>query len=565
MLPWLGGLLAVGALALGTWGLFERARHGEFLAFDDDHNITLNANLGTLSGDMERWAFRDVTYARRYMPLGWLAFSTLVTARGFDAAWFHTTSLVLHIANGILLAWLLRRLGGNKGDTRAWSPWAVAIPVAWWLWHPLRVEPVAWASSLLYVLATTWMLLSALAFCTGLERGRAWHWLALVAYGFSLLTYGVWLGAPVALAALAYGLDSRRTTGTPSAWRATARLSWPFFALAAAILVVNLLARGEAAAQWGRAVPWQGAAIGLAGLRSLATLGWFLVKMVWPVHLTPTDDIWVGGTLAPLPLAIGLGALALATAAAAGLARRFGVAPLLFLATFVAVELPVTGLTEKNFPLADRYTYGGQIVVAAALAAGLARTSDRWSLPLRLALSGLTVAGAWRAWRQVAVWHDNDTLFAHIATTARHDETRWFYRERGLGIDLGMGKLAEVEAAIAGGAVPSPSEGFRLMLTDARRLQAETEKSGSVTCIVAVAHHELGRAAWRRGDTGIGLAHLARAVQLAPRDWPAWADYATLLKATGQHAEAEQILNVIPDTGPPAAVHRTLEQLLRRP
>ncbi|HVT73357.1 MAG TPA: tetratricopeptide repeat protein [Lacunisphaera sp.] len=553
------------ALVLGTWWLFQRARHGEFLAFDDDHNITLNANLGTLSGDMERWAFTDAAYARRYMPLGWLAFSALVTVGGFNAAWFHTASLVLHIANGVLLAGLLRRLAGPAANRRAEWPWALAVPVAWWLWHPLRVEAVAWASSLLYVMATTWMLLAALLFGTGLERGRAWQWLALVAYGCSLLTYGIWLGAPVALAALAYVHGSRRAPEAAPAWRVAAKASWPFFLLAAADLAVNLLARGEAAGQWGRAVPLQAGAIGLAGLRSLATLGWFLLKMVWPVRLTPADDIWAGGTLAPMPLAIGLGTLALATALAAGLTKRAGVAPLLFLAAFVAVALPVTGVTETNFLLSDRYTYAAQIVVAAALAAGLARGSRRWVFPLLLAVAGVTAAGAWRAWHQVAVWHDNDALFTHITATARHDETRWSYRERWLGIDLGAGRLTEVEVALAGGGLPAPSEGFRLMLNDARRLQADAEKSGSATCTVAVAHHQLGRDAWRRGDTGMALAHLERAVRLAPRDWPAWADYAALLAGTGRQAEARKILVTIPDTGPAAGVHRALQQLLRRP
>ncbi|HVZ63684.1 MAG TPA: tetratricopeptide repeat protein [Lacunisphaera sp.] len=564
-IPWLGWLLAALALALATWALFQRARYGEFLAFDDDHNITLNPNLGTLGGNMERWAFTDVTYARRYLPLGWLAFSALVTAAGFNAAWFHSTGLVLHILNGILLAGLLRHLAGRNEKARGWGTWVVAVPAVWWLWHPLRVEPVAWASSLLYIMATTWMLVAALLFCTGLDRGRAWRWLALVAYGCSLLTYGIWLGAPVALAALAWGQYSRRTPGAASAWRAVAATTWPFFLLAAAALAINLLARSEAASSWGRPVPLQAAAIGLAVLRSLATLGWFLLKMIWPVRLTPADDLWAGATIAPAALVAGLGTLALAAALAAGLVKRFGLAPLLFLAAFVVIELPMTGLTETNFLLSDRYTYAGQIVGAAALAAGLARSRARWSLPLLSVLAGLTLAGAGRAWSQVAVWHDNDALFVHVVATAQHDETRRFYRERWLGIDLGAGKLKEVEAAMANGGVAASSQGFRLMLNDARRVRTDAETSGSVTCTVAVAHHQLGRDAWRRGDLRMAQVHLERAVQLAPRDWPAWADYAALLAGMGHRTEAARILTIIPVTGPPAAVHRAVEQILRRP
>src|SRR5688572_9980680 len=63
--------------------------------FDDDINILLNPHL---TGDIlatGRWAWTDLDYTRRYMPLGWMMFDGLLAFGGLNAAVFHFAGWML--------------------------------------------------------------------------------------------------------------------------------------------------------------------------------------------------------------------------------------------------------------------------------------------------------------------------------------------------------------------------------------------------------------------------------------------------------------------------------------
>ena len=310
---------------------------------------------------------------------------------------------------------------------------------------------------------------------------RAALWISAVAYGCSLLTYGVWLGAPLALAVA--GFVRLRQTGDDrrAAWRGVLRSLWPQAVLALAALGANVMARHTAGEQWGAMVAWQPGDLVAVVLRTLATLGWFLLKIIWPLKLTPADDMWAGGNLALVPLLTGLGALVVVFFGGARLLRYRGAGPWLALLVFVAVELPVAGLTEVNFAVSDRYTYAGQLIIAAVLAGALIRLRPAG---VRIALAGLaclTAAGAVRSWRQVRVWHDSDHLFRHVLAEVRHENIRQFYLDRWLGVRLAAGRIDEGEQELRGGVLPARSDRLTRLLGEARRVRADAELWGART------------------------------------------------------------------------------------
>ena len=49
--------------------VFQSARHGAFLLWDDNINIVANPHLREFSAEKLRWMFTDVSYMRRYVPL----------------------------------------------------------------------------------------------------------------------------------------------------------------------------------------------------------------------------------------------------------------------------------------------------------------------------------------------------------------------------------------------------------------------------------------------------------------------------------------------------------------
>ena len=76
----------------------------------------------------------------------------------------HVTNLVLHIANTLLLFWLLRRMTG--------AIWRSAFVAALFALHPLHVESVAWISERKDVLSTLFWLLTMWAYTSGTRGSR---------------------------------------------------------------------------------------------------------------------------------------------------------------------------------------------------------------------------------------------------------------------------------------------------------------------------------------------------------------------------------------------------------
>ena len=126
--------LAVNLRSLGFGFLYLR---------DDDVNVTLNPHMGGLSAARLQWMFTDWSYARRYLPLGWLNFSATYEFAGLGPLAYHAVALALYCANAALVyALLLRalRLFSASARERGLAPWdvgAAAMAAGWWALHPM--------------------------------------------------------------------------------------------------------------------------------------------------------------------------------------------------------------------------------------------------------------------------------------------------------------------------------------------------------------------------------------------------------------------------------------------
>ena len=155
-LPW----LLAGLLVLGCAWIYRDAMTAGFVGLDDDYNITFNPHLGPLSWPRVQWAFSDWEYSRRYQPLGWLGFSAVFGFSGLAPAGYHLAGILWQGVNALLVAAVLHRFLQREvgADSSPWRFVVVFLGAAFWAWHPLRVETVAWASGLLYALTTAGML-----------------------------------------------------------------------------------------------------------------------------------------------------------------------------------------------------------------------------------------------------------------------------------------------------------------------------------------------------------------------------------------------------------------------
>src|SRR5208283_5683990 len=118
------------------------------------------------------WAF-TTTYAHFWHPLTMASHMLDVQLFGLNPHGHHLTSLLLHIANTLLLFFILNR------TTKA--PWKSAFVAALFALHPLHVESVAWVAERKDVLSTLFWMLTMVAYIRYVDHPRLKSYLAVVA------------------------------------------------------------------------------------------------------------------------------------------------------------------------------------------------------------------------------------------------------------------------------------------------------------------------------------------------------------------------------------------------
>ena len=126
-------------LAIVTTVLFWEIRYYDFAPVDDHLYITDNPHvLEGLTPKGLELAFFHFNISN-WSPLTLLSLMVDSSLFGTGPRGYHTTALVLHALNSVLLFIVLSRLTG--------AHWQSAFVAALFAFHPLHVEPIVWISS----------------------------------------------------------------------------------------------------------------------------------------------------------------------------------------------------------------------------------------------------------------------------------------------------------------------------------------------------------------------------------------------------------------------------------
>lgn len=538
--------LCAAALVLSCLVLERKVVDFGFLYLrDDDVNVTLNPHMGGVGLARIRWMFTDWSYVRRYIPLGWLNFSATYEFAGLDPAPYHRVALGLYLLNtGLVFALLAHALrvftpGGRAGGLTAWDAGAVALAAGWWAMHPFRVETTAWISGNLYGQAMALLLASQVAYLrTYLSDGprRTW-WLALsaAAYAASLLTYPVALGAPFLLV----GLDwlYARTHGGVAFRRLLAEKA-AFFAPLAAVLAVTLAARFLNTEVFGAVPGLREMPLASRIAQSAYIAAYYVWKPWWPVHLSPLYDTLMDFRPAD-PVFVASTAAVAAACVVALLAsrRRPAVAALWF--GYLALAAPFFGMTEKPHMPSDRYGYFLAVIMAAVIAAGLARLSTARARALASAASLAVIAAlGFLSWRQLGAWSDDRTQHAYVERGIRNAELLEDFTSRRLILEFLRGDEAAAEAAVASRLRDRPASPGLLkaaaIIADKRRIG---RYYGPVSYL-AILQERLGLAFAREGEDREADDHFAYALREDCRFYQAAYDRSLVLLKLGRCDDA---------------------------
>ncbi len=432
----LGFVLAVAVIAVYYpvhWQPFANYDDADYV-FDNFH-VKAGLTWATL-----QWAMttRD---AANWHPVTWMSHALDTQIFGLNPTGPHDVNVLLHIANALLLFWVLQRATGLVGRS-----WMVAALFAL---HPINVESVAWIAERKNLLSMFFFLLTLAAYRWYTERPHGSRYLivaALFALGlmskpqvitlpFVLLLWDFWPLRRLAYRHSLFAIRRRHASGRsaetqlarsekgPSGeerkaksedrepngewqWLLVEKVPLLGLAVASAVLTVRAQAAGGATSSYGFVLRLENA---------LVSYVQYLEKAIWPSRLA----VFYPYPGKPYPFFQVFGALLVLAAITVGvfLARRrryLAVGWLWFLGTLV----PMIGVVQVGTQaMADRYAYlpfVGLFIMVCWLAADVA--AEMHITPVLLRGTGVLVLFvlAIVAHRQVGYWNDHITLWTHV-------------------------------------------------------------------------------------------------------------------------------------------------------
>jgi protein O-mannosyl-transferase len=439
-------------LALATIALYNSVTRAPFLNYDDPVYVTDNPQVRAgLTWNTVVWTF-CTPEALDWHPMTWLSYALDGQMFGLNPAGYHTTNVLLHAANAVLLFLILESATGL-----AWRSLTVAALFAL---HPINVESVAWISERKNVLSMFFFLLALAAYGWYTRRPGVGRYLAVtLAYALGLMSKAQVITFPFALLLLDYwplgrieqrlappqevgGEPAVAPACSPSFWK----LIWekvPWFALSAVGAAVTMRTGGAAFSDIALTDATQSnlplwVRLGTAAIGYVEYLG----KAFWPVNLALVYPH--PGLAVSIPAAV---FSALAIIAITALALIFRQRRPLFVGWFwfLGTLVPMAGiLTIGDHAMADRYAYIPLLGVFVVVGWGAADVIGRCHIPMVVSAVGTTVillALGFAMHRQVSFWGDNVTLWAHTLKVTKEN----FAAEENLAMAL-IAKGREAEA-----------------------------------------------------------------------------------------------------------------------
>ncbi len=415
-------------LTLSTLAIYWPITHHDFVNFDDFDFVTENPHVQAgLTWDSIKWAFSLKTeVARNWHPLTMLTHMFDCQLFGLKAGMHHSVTLLYHVANTLLLFFLLRKMTG--------AMWRSAIVAMLFALHPLHVESVAWTAERKDVLSTLFWLLVMWAYVDYARTGSKTKYVLtfvflalglmskpmLVTMPFVLLLMDYWPLRRFAFFRINRPEEAQKSKSTKPATANTPapipvlRLvleKIPLFILSLLLCVITFnIQKSGGAMQMTEYLPL-GARVGNA----LVSYAKYIIKMFWPDNLAGLylrhGDWPIANVVAAALLLIVL------TVTAIVFAKRkpyFTFGWFYFIGTLV----PVIGIIQVGMQsMADRFTYipmTGLFIIVVWGIADIADISKTYSLP-KLALAAATIAAfvacAAMTSHIIPFWKNSDTLF----------------------------------------------------------------------------------------------------------------------------------------------------------
>jgi len=594
--PLLVARLLPALIAVVTFAAFLPTLQNGFVNWDDQSHLVENPHYRGLGWAQLHWMF-TTCFNGSCMPLNWVTYGLDYLVWGMNPAGYHFTSLLVHVANGVVFYFLslrLLRLALESPGILSNVPVRLAAAFSALLFslHPLQVEVVAWATGREIAIAGFFFILTLICYLRAAENDsaessrRRWMGAAWIFYALSLLGKEAALTLPFALLVLdVYPLKRLSGTQGKSLAPQVRRIAWekvPFLLLALAAGIRGTLEKQQA----GSFYPLASYDLAARLAQVLYSLAFYPWKVVFPAGLSPLYPVHPFTGLWSWPVLVS-GAVVVSLSVGFFIARRRwpgGLAAWCFYGTLL---LPVSGILAFGpYVAADRFSYLPSLGWPVLAGAGLFYFWKLWvggRIGVRKLVFTQTVAlllliglGA-LSWNQTHVWKNSDTLWRHALSideesSFAHNNLGLVLAERGA-LDEAIGEFrravqidpAFVEAQTNLGvflarqgsaeeAIDHLRQALKIepafanahntlgnILADRGDLDGAVEhfrKALQTNPGSAMTHYNLGRALAQQGDLEGAVAHYRNALELNPLDPDAHNNLGLVFERQGKLTEA---------------------------
>jgi tetratricopeptide (TPR) repeat protein len=394
---------------------YQQVINFDFVGYDDELYVTKNLNVQKgFTAKGVKWAFTSF-HSANWHPVTWLSHMLDIELYGLNPMGHHWTNLQFHIANTLLLFFILFKMTG--------ALWRSAFVAALFALHPLHVESVAWVSERKDVLSAFFGLLSIAAYCRYVKNPQLINYLLIVLLlGLGLMAKPMLVTLPFVLLLLDYWpLQRIKFQKNLNAelvesfgFKAVLRLIWekiPLFTLVAVASTLTFIAQqSEGAVK----------ALGVLSLKirvanALVSYVNYALKVIWPSNLA----VFYPHPGNSLPAWQIVGAALLIAVAIFLSIRTSKKYPYIAVGLFwyLGTLVPVIGLVQVgNQAMADRYTYIPLIGLFIIVSWGVFDFLKKWHyhtiILIPSAISVIFVLAVC-AFLQLGYWQNGITLFEH--------------------------------------------------------------------------------------------------------------------------------------------------------
>lgn len=541
-------------VCLITIAAFSSALTSELVHWDDDINILHNPHIHKINGQSLTWMFTDSSYTPRYRPLNWLSWAALYHFFGPNPFPYHALTLLLHGLNATLLFFVIQKgMQLSRGNALSTSQKVLcAFATLLWALHPLRVEAVAWVNCQIYTQSLLFLLISLLFYFRATTHETPMqslaYWTSFAFFLFSLLTYPTAVAFVVVLLAIDFfplkRLDLSKLFSTAN--RSVFVEKIPFAVLTVFVAGIALWARANATAMWSEAS--DAARLNSIDQAAQAFYIWayylwkpFVVLNLSPVYTQLVEFRWSEWQfVASATLVLGISATLIA------LRRKLPVLLAIWVC-YLALLVPMLGLTEHPHYPNDRYSYIVSILFSVLIAAGLLHLSiHRFRMAATaigtIVLVGLTTLTV----RQTRVWHDSYTLFDHALLKLGSDPYRADIFCRLARVHAGQGRFDSAVEAYSKALAIQPA--FNKAHIDLATVYIQKGQTNEAVIHYRealsrkpndpLANYNLGAVLENLGDASQALACFRNAVTNDPNNLDYRLGFASALSRSGKQPEA---------------------------